>query len=291
MAYRKRRGDRKDGRRIRSLHPMSRLTAYIMVNRNGASNYIRDRIEVSRLEHYIRTKRAEGMKGFGMLHLFLAAYVRTVSQRPGINRYVGGQEVFARDNIVIAMVVKKELRLDAQDTVIKLEVKPDATAAEVYEGMNRLIMENRGLDSNNSFDDLARHLNYIPRPLLKFTVWLPKFLDYYNQLTLVLQKPSPFHASFFITSMGSLGIPPIYHHLYDFGNVPVFCSYGARYSENEVSRDGTVTKRSYVDFTMVTDERICDGHYFASALKYMKDLLRHPEDLDTPPEQVVADID
>ena len=36
---------------------------------------------------------------------------------------------------------------------------------------------------------------------------------------------SPFHGSIFITSMGSLGIPPIYHHLYDFGNIPVFVAF------------------------------------------------------------------
>ena len=39
---------------------------------------------------------------------------------------------------------------------------------------------------------------------------------------------SPFHGSLYITSMASLGIPPIYHHLYDFGNVPVFCSFGKK---------------------------------------------------------------
>jgi len=291
MTYRKRWGDRKDGRRLRSLPPMNRIVPYIMTTRTGASDFFKERIETTNLDTYIRAKRAEGMKGFGMLHLILAAYVRTVSQRPGINRYIGGQEVYARDNIVIAMVVKKELQLDAEETVIKLELAPDATAADVYEGMNRLIMDNRGLDNSSDFDQLTKILNYIPRPILKFTVWFLRLLDYYNKLPMSLQNLSPFHASFFITSMGSLGIPPIYHHLYDFGNVPIFCSYGAKYTENEIARDGTVVRHQYVDYTFVVDERICDGHYFASSLKYMKDLLRHPEVLDTPPAQIVPDID
>ncbi|MBE6930539.1 MAG: hypothetical protein E7463_09690 [Ruminococcaceae bacterium] len=291
MGYKKRWGDRKDGRRLRSIEPMSRLTSYIMVNRNGASNYMAERLEITQAEKYIREKRAQGLKGFGMLHLILAAYVRTVSQRPGLNRYIGGQEVYARDNIVIAMVIKKEMKLDAPETVIKLEAKPDATAADIYEGMNRLISDNRSVDDESSFDNLAKLLNYIPRPVLKFTIWFLKLLDYYNKLPMALQNLSPFHASFFITSMGSLGIPAIFHHLYDFGNVPIFLSYGAKYSENKLGSDGSVTRHNYIDMKMVLDERTCDGHYYASSLKYMKDIFKHPEVLDNPPETVVEDIE
>ena len=40
-----------------------------------------------------------------------------------------------------------------------------------------------------------------------------------------------------------------------------------------------------------TDERICDGFYFATVLKYLKRLMAHPERLDTPPEEVVHDIE
>jgi hypothetical protein len=52
-----------------------------------------------------------------------------------------------------------------------------------------------------------------------------------------------------------------------------------------------VARRKYIDFTVVTDERICDGFYFASGLKLMRQLLANPAVLDQPPEQVVADID
>ena len=44
-------------------------------------------------------------------------------------------------------------------------------------------------------------------------------LDYFGFLPRWLTKLSPFHGSVYITSMASLGIPPIFHHLYDFGNV------------------------------------------------------------------------
>ena len=40
-----------------------------------------------------------------------------------------------------------------------------------------------------------------------------------------------------------------------------------------------------------TDERICDGFYFATALKHMKKFLQHPERLDEPLDEVVKDVD
>ena len=55
---RKRRfGDRKDGRRLRSMDPLSRVASYIMVNRSGASNYFVDSVDIGEIERYIRHKR------------------------------------------------------------------------------------------------------------------------------------------------------------------------------------------------------------------------------------------
>ena len=84
---RKRRfGDRPDGYRLRSLQPMSKVSPYIMPNRSGASVYFHESIEITEAENYIRKKRNQGLKGFGLMHLLLAAYVRVISQRPAANR-------------------------------------------------------------------------------------------------------------------------------------------------------------------------------------------------------------
>ena len=187
------------------------------------------------------------------------------------------------------ITMKKEMSADSPDTVIKVEFPPTATAAEVYAILNGEIQKNKQADS--SFDDTARVLNYIPGLLLKFVVWLLNLLDYFGLIPQKLLAVSPFHGSLYITSMGSLGIPPIFHHLYDFGNVPVFCSFGAKRKAMELQADGSVLPRKYIDYTFVTDERICDGFYYASALKLVKSYLRSPSALDSPPAQVVPDID
>lgn len=289
---RRRFGDRPDGRKLRSLPPISRVSPYIMKTRNTSSNFIADTVEITNMERYIRRKRQEGYRNFGAMHVFLAAYVRTVSQRPGINRFVSGQKVFARNNIEIALTIKKDMQLNAPDTCVKAVFEPSATAEEVYETLNAVVMrekEKSALDS--SFDSTARLLRFIPGLLLKFTVWLLALLDYFGLLPKKLLAVSPFHGSLVITSMGSLGIPPIYHHLYDFGNVPVFLAFGAKRSQNELQRDGAVVERRYIDYNVVTDERICDGFYYASALKYIKQLLKNPAVLSERPAEIIEDID
>lgn len=291
--YRRRLGDRFDGRKIRTLDPMTRMAGFFMPNRNGASNLVKDSIPIERLEKYIRKKRVEGYKEFGTLHALIAAYVRMVSQRPGVNRYFSGQTVYARRNIVVSMTIKKEMSAEAPDTTIKVEFEPDSTAAEIYEKFNKAVTEYKQSTkgANKNFTGTVRLFNLVPRLLLKFVIWFLKLLDYFGLLPrFLITKVSPFHASMFITSMGSLGIPPIYHHLYDFGNVPLFISYGSKRTVNEIERDGTVVRRKYLDFTAVTDERICDGFYFASALRLFKSILDDPEQLDTPPAEIVEDI-
>jgi len=284
-------GDRNDGRRLRSLSPIFAVSPYIMVTRNTSQNFLRDKMECSALDEYIRRKRQEGLQGFGMLHVVLAAYARCVAQYPGVNRFISGQHVFSRSEIEVSLTIKPEMKAESPDTVIKIYLLPTDTAEDVYRKIQQKIGEVKDAPADNTnFDNLAKAFNLIPGPLLKFVVWLLKFLDYFGCLPRALTRLSPFHGSLYITSMASLGIPPIYHHLYDFGNVPVFVSLGKKYRVNELERDGTVAARKYIDYTFVTDERICDGFYFASVLRYFRGILQAPEQLDLPAPAVAEDV-
>lgn len=289
---RKRRwGDRYDGRRLRSLDAFSRVSPYIMVTRNTSSNHFMDTIDIDEIERYIRHKRNDdGLVGFGIMHVLIAAYVRSLSQKPAVNRFIAGQKIYARNSVQINLTVKREMRSDALETVIKISPELDATATEVYE----LIKKEIDLSKNNNqsdFDKTAKILDYVPGLLLKFAVWFLKTLDYFGLLPKKLEKLSPFHGSMFITSMGSLGVPPVFHHLYDFGNIPVFCSFGAKQKRNELQADGSVIERRYITVMWVMDERICDGFYYSSAMKYIKGVLRNPFVLDERPEQIIEDVD
>ena len=280
---------KKDQRRVKTVPPMNIISPYIMNDRIGSMNLMKDNVSVAKLEQYIKEKQQEGMTGISMMHVLIAAYVRLVSQRPQINRFIRGQRIWTRRTVEVALTIKKEMTLESPDTVVKVVYEPDATMAEVYEKLNAEIEGYRNAPGGD-FDNVAGALSYVPGLLLKGIIGLLRGLDYFNLLPKFLHKVSPFHCSMFITSMGSLGIPPIYHHLYNFGSCPQFLAFGAKKREYKVRPDGSVYKDTTVGFTFAMDERICDGFYYASALKLYKAILKDPWQLDAPPAEVIEDI-
>ncbi|MCF0121058.1 MAG: hypothetical protein HUJ65_05415 [Oscillospiraceae bacterium] len=291
MCAKRKWGDRKEGRWLKSLDPFNSIVPFIMKQKNDSCNYFSDSAEVTEVDRFLRKKRAEGRPGMGMLHLFIAAYIRVISQKPGINRFVSGQRIYARNDIEIIFCIKKEMTSDGSETSIKLKFSPDATIDEVYDKIAAEVDKIRNGGEDTSTDTVAAAFMKLPRLIIKFLMGLVLFLDYFGLLPQMLLDASPFHGSMILTDLGSLGIPPIYHHLYNLGNLPVFIAFGAKRRVNELNADGTVTQKKYIDYTVVSDERICDGFYYAQAFKYMKSYIRHPEQLDRPPEKVICDIE
>jgi hypothetical protein len=224
-----------------------------------------------------------------ILHVILAAYVRVISERPALNRFIAGQRIYARNNIECVMTIKKEMSLESPDTCIKVEFDPRDNIYNVYKKFRTEVK--KAVADTTDFDDTTKILTKLPGWLLRAAVAFLRFLDFRGRLPKALLKVSPFHGSMIITSMGSLGIRPIYHHIYDFGNLPVFLSYGTKYFRMMPDKNGEMVKKKYIDLKVVTDERICDGYYYASAFKYIKKIFDDPTVLDTPPAEVKEDID
>ena len=288
---RRRLGDRRDGRRVRTCSPINKVMPYIMRRRYDAMNMFTDKLYIANADRLCRQKVKEGKTNFSILHIILAAYIRAVSQRPALNRFVSGQKIYTRDKIYINMAIKPKMSVDAEETMIEVEFDPADTLDDVYDKFTRVVDEAVAAAGKSSFDNLAKFLSILPGFVFKFAVAMLRSLDYVGLLPLSLTHLSPFHGSMIITSMGSLGIPPIYHHLYDFGNLPVFLSYGSKQTELALDADGNVVKKRYIELKAVTDERICDGFYYASCFKIIKRCIENPECLLTPPEKVFEDVD
>ncbi len=281
---------KREGRRIKSGMPMDAVSPFIMSNRIGAANSFSATIDIDKIESLICEQRVSGMESLGIIHIFMAAYIRLVSQLPGVNRFIRGQRVYARNGIEICMVIKKQMKLNAPETIVKLEATPGDTLQDVYNNLNSEIEKNKAEGDHNNMDFAVRWLMKFPRIILRATVSFLKFLDYFGLLPRFLTKLSPFHGSLFITNMGSLGMPPVFHHLYDFGNLPMFIAMGAKRTEYYIDKNGETKKRRVIDFTIMCDDRICDGHYYATAFRKLKRILANPEQLLEAPEKVVEDI-
>lgn len=288
--YKRRFGDRKEGRLLRSLPAFAKFVPFIMPTRNDACNQYEESFEVSEVDRRLRKLRVDGYKGIGILHFIIAAYIRGVSMLPGMNRFVVGRRIYARDNIEVVMTVKRSLAIDATETTIKVVFEPTDTILDVYRKMSEKIDEIKTVEGNNNTEDVAETFCKAPRFLLRFALTIVRILDYFGLLPQSLLDASPFHGSMIITDLGSLRIGPVYHHIYNFGTLPVFISFGAKRHAYELDRHGNMVDRKYVDCKFVMDERTVDGHYYAQFLQAFRYICQHPEIVETPPSKVVEDV-
>ena len=288
-ARKRRFGDRREGRRLRTLDGVHVATPFVMKDRNDACNQFAEEVNIDKADELVREQLMAGNEGFSLLHVILAAYVRAISQYPYLNRFVSGQRIFARHQIEVLMVVKKAMNLDSPETSINVIFDPRDTVMDVYERFNEQVV--KATSTTNETDSIASGFGKLPRFLFKAAISVIKSLDYVGLCPKALTENLPFWGSMIITSMGSLGIKPIYHHLYNLGNLPVFISYGMKRRVYELDKHGNVITKKVVDLKVVTDERTCDGFQYATAFKAFKKYIENPETLLTPPETVKEDID
>lgn len=282
-------GDRSDGYRLRKADPFFRIIPHIMPTRNDSQVFFEERVYLEDTKELIQRLRKDGYR-VGFLHIVIASLVRVISQKPKINRFVVGKRTYARNEISFSLAVKKEMSEEAEETTIKVKFEPNATLYDVIDIVNNAVNDNKGLDTEaNSTDRAAKFFSLLPQFVVTFLVWLIKWLDNHNMMPKFLNELSPFHSSIFVTDLGSLGIKPVYHHIYNFGTNTIFLAFGVRSKEQVVNEDMTVNNRKAMDLKIVADERVVDGYYFASAIKLGMRIMSHPDVLLTPPEEVVED--
>ncbi|MBQ2840584.1 MAG: 2-oxo acid dehydrogenase subunit E2 [Oscillospiraceae bacterium] len=291
---RKRRlGDRYDGYLVRNLDPVFGMIPYIMRTRLDSQIFFEEQIDISGLRKFIVENR-ESIPGLSMYHFFIAALVRTIVQRPRINRFISGRKIFSRSYIRISLTVKKDMHTDGEEGNLMPDFEPTDTLREVTEKFNAALAEVRAEEEaakadGNGTDVLVKLLNFLPGFLKKFVVWTVRSLDSVGLMPKVINKFSPFHSSAYVTNVGSIGLNPVYHHLYEFGTTSVFMAIGKKEAINVPERDGTTTHKHVINMRFVLDERICDGYYFASAIKLFKYYVKNPELLLLPPDYISED--
>ena len=282
-------GRRADGRRLNNIDPIIQFTPYIMTARNDASNQITVNIDYEPMADYIRTRSKQGVK-ITFMDLIIAAYVRTVSQYPEVNRFVMNRQIFARNQIVVSLTVLKNAkdRDSLDEDTIKMRFAPDATIDEVAQEVARMVAPAAN-DAADGTSDFAGKIVKI-RPLVKFVVFLARVLDRYGLLPGWLYDLSPFHCSMFITNLASIGLPGMYHHLYNFGNTSVFLAMGKFEKQYINTKDG-IKAKTVIPLGVNTDERICGGASYAMACGCFMKYINNPKLLEERPKMIRTEVE
>lgn len=283
-------GDHYDAFRIHNADPFFAVIPHIMRNRTGSMVFFEESIEITNLEEFAkRLRRETSMTDISLLHLVMAATVRIIAMHPCLNRYVAGRRLYARNHISLSIAVKNTMTEAGSEATLKLIFSPTDSLEQIWQKIHDGLSSIKDSADNNSTFRTASILRHIPVFALRFFIFLMRHLDQMGKMPKKIYEVSPFHASAFIVDIGSTGIDSIYHHLYDFGNCPVFISIGRKTNQLKADRNGNIESVRAVNFRFVIDERICDGYYYAKAMVHLKRIFQHPETLLTPLDSAMPD--
>lgn len=283
-------GKRPDGRIIKNLDPMQQIMPYIMKTRNDSMNMFEDTFACEPWDAYIKEKSEQNIK-INYMHIFIAAIVRIIALRPQLNRFVMNGKIYARPKIWVSFVVHPTLHDNSTGTTIKLCFEGTESIFEVAKIIDAAIeKETTKRVGENDTDKLMRILmKWIPRPLIKIVINTLMWMDKVSLLPGFILDLSPFHTTFFITNLKSLGINHIYHHTYNFGTTGLFFAMGKEKTVPMVEK-GEIVAQKHMGYGLVSDERFCDGLYFALSLRQLKKFMKNPALLETPLEKKIEDI-
>jgi len=280
--------DRSDGWKITKIDPMMKLTPYFMRTRLDSQNLYEQTVNIDKMQEFIKSHK-ETLPNLSILHIVTATMVRVISQRPMLNRFVVWNKLFARNSIKIALVFKQSLTDEGKEGVLIAEFDPEDTIFDVSKKMDQLIQENKVDNEKNETDKIMNVINYLPDTLIRILIWIFYQMDKVGLLPASLLKASPFHCSAFITHVGTIGIPPVYHHLYEFGTTTIFLAIGKKEFEFSMDENEKIQKDKIIGLKFTLDERVCDGYYYAKSMREFSRLLHNPELLLAPPDEVVLD--
>ena len=271
-------GYRSDGKKVKNISPFFKLIPHIMKTRNDAQVYYTEDIPITALDEYIDKKADEGIK-LSYMSVIYSALVKLISQRPQLNRFIINGITYERTGIYVSLAIKKDLCDEGIETIVKLPFTGNENIFEINNKLSSTIVQNKSNANSNETDKLARILSLTPNWLLKFLVNSIMFLDNRGLLPKSIINASPFHTSAFLTNVASLGIDSIYHHLYNFGTTGIFIAMGKK-KKSYIYDDDIIKEEKCISFSIVFDERICDGYYFANSVKLFKKYLKKPELLE-----------
>lgn len=280
-------GFRNDGKQLRKTDAIFKLMPNLMRERNDSQVLFSQDIITDGMDDYIKEKKEQDIN-ISYLDIIYAAIVRIIAERPHLNRFCVNGRTYARNKILVSIVVKKSMADDAKETPLKLEFNGNETLMEVKEKLQSEIAKNKQVEMQNDTDKTVKALTSVPTFLIKTAMNIIRFLDIHGMLPKFLINVSPFHTSAFLTNVGSLGIDAIYHHLYNFGTTSMFYAMG-RKKKTYVYVDDELVEKKCISIAFVGDERICDGYYYASSFKLFSKYLAKPALLENPCERKIDD--
>jgi hypothetical protein len=265
-------GRRSDATLARDLPPIRRFMPFVSPRRNESLVYFEQEVGVeAALAFAAELGRArDPARPVTLFHLVLRAIALVLAERPRLNRFTAGGRVWQREGIWLSFSAKLRFDDDAPILTVKRRVEPELGLEVMIDAVHAGLGEGRSGRPSTADREMGLLLR-LPPPLVRLAVGLARRLDALGLLPRAMVESDPLFCSAFVANLGSVGLDAGYHHLWEYGNCPIFCVIG-RVRQGADGRRVATLKWTY-------DERVEDGLYCARALERLRELIESPEKL------------
>ncbi|HPX26515.1 MAG TPA: 2-oxo acid dehydrogenase subunit E2 [Treponemataceae bacterium] len=267
-----------DGKLIKDLPPFTRMLPYLMKSKSESLIFFEQDLDVTNTLAAVKKINKKLIKEKTILTLFgvvITAAVRTLSERPGLNRFISGYRYWQRNEIQINFVAKREITDGGEEVNVKISFEPfeplERAAKKIHSEVKKAVSE------GTSTDTLIDFVMRLPSFMIKLIVGGMNFLDHHNLMIRSMIDTDPMWCSVFMTNVGSFGLESPFHHLYERGNCPIFVSVGKVREEFIMNKHGEVEKKLMLRLRYTFDDRIADGVYMGNSLNILKSYIENPE--------------
>jgi pyruvate dehydrogenase E2 component (dihydrolipoamide acetyltransferase) len=237
-------------------------------------------LDVTELEKYVAQKRKEGIKTT-LTYLITLIIGRAIRQEvPELNTYVKRGKIMQRKQVDATVSV---LLPGGQMGSVKVENADQLTTAEISENIGNNIANSRKGKENDEMQSKSL-LAKLPWP---FRNWLFKI---YQTITInwgismpVIGLDSNSFGSYIISNIGTVGLDTGFGSLLPSSNISFVFVLGAINKKPIVVNDEVVIRRVML-LSSTLDHRVVDGSHGGRLFRFIKQLAKNPEILDTKPD-------
>lgn len=268
-------GIRFDGDLVRGVSPTRGIMPFLFPTRTEAQVFFELDVDAAHLKPFLEeARRKTGLK-LTLLHLAIGAVARVLAERPRLNRFVSAGRLYQRRGIWISFSAKTQKSDEGALVALKRQVDPAWDLMKIFEVTDGMVADTRGGKKSQSDKEVALAL-MLPAFLTKLVVAFLRALDRFGLMPRAMIDSDPLFSSMFIANLGSIGMDAPFHHLYEWGNIPLFMSIGQERQEVTVDDEGRPHKRNIIPLRFTFDERVEDALYCLKGLQLLKDIIENP---------------
>lgn len=288
MSRKKHLGDRRDGTLIKNLDSMHFIMPIIYPNRCDNEAYISECIDLTNINSYLEKKNLSNPEyKYNLFQIIVAAVLKTVTLRPKMNRFIANSNMYQRNEISAAFVIKKIFSDNGEEGLAFIHSKGEDTLDTIHNEIYRQVSVCRKDGKKDSSTESMDLFNRMPRFISKTLIKLVCVLDRHGMVPKTFIASDPYYSSAILSNLGSIKLHSGYHHLTNWGTTSIFVIVGEKKKRPFYDENGNMTMKESLDLGLTVDERIADGYYYAKTIRLLKKLLENPELLEAPFDEEV----